>query len=71
VAVWTFARFGLVPIITALFISATLLRFPLTLELQALYADFSAFAILLASGIAVYGFVTALREKPGVRGFAG
>ncbi|HOW19173.1 MAG TPA: hypothetical protein PLC79_09065, partial [Phycisphaerae bacterium] len=64
VAMYVLTRFGLVPIVTALFVSIVLLRFPLTLSMRAWYADYSLFAVLLATGVAVLGFLAACRTRP-------
>jgi serine/threonine-protein kinase len=64
-AVWVMTRFGLLAIVTAVFVSALMLRFPVSLDLQPWYADVSLLALALALGVAIYGFMTARRREPG------
>ena len=52
-------RFGLLTIAAAMFVTFTLVRFPLTFDFRLWYADTSLYAIALAAGVAVFGFVTA------------
>lgn len=67
VAVYVLTRFGLVPIITAIFVTVLLLRFPLTFNVRMWYADLSLFAILVATAVAMFGFLTARTTGRGTR----
>jgi len=67
VAMCILIRCGLVPIVTALWVTMVLLRFPLTLGVRVWYADYSLFAVVLVAGIAVLGFLAARRSRPGVQ----
>lgn len=61
-AAWMLTRFGLVCVMTAVFVCAILMRFPLTFNPGASYADLSGFALVVCGLIAVAGFWAALRR---------
>jgi serine/threonine protein kinase len=64
VAVWVLTRFGLVPIITAMFLSQILLRSPLTFNLKAWYGDISLAALAIALAVGVFGFASSRKRSP-------
>ena len=57
VGVLVIMRFGLLTVTTGLFVLWLLTRLPLTLHMQAWYADISLFAVLLTAAIALYGLL--------------
>ncbi len=65
VLIWALSRFGMLPVIAAMFIALVLNRVPLTLNLSVWYADQSLLALALAFAIAGYGAATA-RSAPAV-----
>ena len=61
VAVWVLTRFGLMPLVTASFVSGLLFGFPF--DFSAWYGDISLFAAGVACATALLGFVAARRGR--------
>ena len=57
--VWGMIRFGLLAIVTAMFVNTLLVVMPRTLDLRAWYTDLALFALGVATALALYGFTTA------------
>lgn len=70
VLIWALTRFGMLPVIAAMFIALVLNRVPLTLNPNAWYADQSLLALLLAFAIAGYGAATARSARAVAAGLA-
>ena len=62
--IFVLMRFGLLALMIAVFYGLLLDSFPITANLSAWYADASVFALLVAGGLAVYGFFIALAGRP-------
>jgi hypothetical protein len=62
-ALYVLTSYGLLPVAAAFFVAAVLLRFPLTLDRHAWYADYSLFALLITASVATWGFAAARGRK--------
>ncbi len=63
-AVWGLIRFGLVPIVTAVFLCMILLHTPLTLNMKNWFADVSLFALFVTLAVGLFGFVFSRSRNP-------
>jgi serine/threonine protein kinase len=61
--IFVLVRFGLLAVMIAGFYMLLLERFPITANLDAWYVQGSYFALLIAAGLAVFGFSTSLRGR--------
>lgn len=59
---WVLTRFGLLAVVTGLFLTQVLNRSPLTLDFGAWYADLSGLGLLTTVGLALLGFVSSQRR---------
>lgn len=60
VCIWAMTRFGLLTIVTGLFVVYILNTTPMTVQLNSWYVGFSAFSLAIVAGLAAYG----LSAKP-------
>jgi tRNA A-37 threonylcarbamoyl transferase component Bud32 len=56
---WFMVRFGLLTVVTGMYVAFVLARAPLTIHLGAWYSDLSVTALALVSALALYGFLAA------------
>jgi len=56
-------RFGLLAVMVAVFYMLLLRDYPITADWQAWYVEASLFAMLVAGGLALYGFFTSLAGR--------
>jgi hypothetical protein len=64
---WFMVRFGLLTVVTGMYVALVLARAPLTVHLDAWYGDLSVAALVLTSAIALAGFLAARgRAAPGL-----
>jgi predicted Ser/Thr protein kinase len=61
--IFVLMRFGLLAVIIAVFYMLLLDAYPITANLQAWYVDGSYFALLVAAGLALYGFYISLAGR--------
>jgi hypothetical protein len=56
---WFMVRFGLLTVVTGMYVALVLARAPLTIHLEAWYSDLSVTALGLVTAIALFGFFAA------------
>jgi len=66
--IWLLYRYGLLAVISALFILHLMIFFPITSDFSAWYAGDYILAIIVALALVVFGFYTSLAGQPLFRG---